>query len=144
MSETSSEKKSENQPEKTYTISQLASEFDITTRTIRFYEEKGLLQPRRRGQQRLYSTADRVRLTLILRGKRIGLSLQESLDIIRMYDPERGNVEQLQKLLRNVEARKSQLREQLQDLQQMLAEMEEIQNRCQQALTRALEEETPL
>ncbi len=95
--------------ENSYTISQLASEFSITTRTIRFYEEKGLLQPQRKGQQRLYSSADRVRLTLILRGKRIGMSLQESQDIIEMYDPKRGNVEQLQQLLANVEHRKHQL-----------------------------------
>ncbi len=127
--------------EQTYTISQLASEFDITTRTIRFYEEKGLLQPQRRGQQRLYGGADRVRLTLILRGKRIGLSLQESQDIIEMYDPEHGNVDQLQGLLRRVAQKKSQLQEQLQDLEQMLAEMEQIQKRCQLALTQALEEE---
>ena len=131
-------------PETSYTISQLASEFSITTRTIRFYEEKGLLQPERKGQQRLYSSADRVRLTLILRGKRIGLSLQESQDIIEMYDPERGNVEQLQRLLGNVEHRKLQLQEQLQDLQHMLAEMEEIQDRCQQALKQAQKEEARL
>ena len=127
--------------EQTYTISQLASEFDITTRTIRFYEEKDLLQPQRKGQQRLYSSADRVRLTLILRGKRIGLSLQESQDIIEMYDPEHGNVDQLQGLLRRVAKKKSQLQEQLQDLEQMLAEMEQIQKRCQFALTQALEKE---
>ena len=127
--------------EQTYTISQLASEFDITTRSIRFSEEKGLLQPQRKGQQRLYSDADRVRLTLILRGKRIGLSLQESQDIIEMYDPEHGNVDQLQGLLRRVAKKKSQLQEQLQDLEQMLAEMEQIQKRCQFALTQALEEE---
>ncbi|MCZ6831201.1 MAG: MerR family DNA-binding transcriptional regulator [Gammaproteobacteria bacterium] len=130
--------------ENSYTISQLASEFSITTRTIRFYEEKGLLQPQRKGQQRLYSGADRVRLTLILRGKRIGMSLQESQDIIAMYDPEHGNREQLQQLLGQVEHRKLQLQEQLQDLQHMLAEMDDIQDRCQQALTRALEEEPQL
>ena len=127
--------------EQTYTISQLASEFDITTRSIRFYEEKDLLQPQRKGQQRLYSSADRVRLTLILRGKRIGLSLQESQDIIEMYDPGHGNVDQLQGLLRRVAKKKSQLQEQLQDLEQMLAEMEQIQKRCQFALTQALEKE---
>ena len=85
-----------------------------------------------------------MRLTLILRGKRIGMSLQESQDIIEMYDPKRGNVEQLQQLLANVEHRKHQLQEQLQDLQQMLAEMEEIRGRCQQALALALEEEPQL
>ena len=64
-------------PEKTYTISDLAKEFGVTTRTIRFYEEKGLITPLREGQKRLYSPADRVRIKLILRGKRIGMTLQE-------------------------------------------------------------------
>ena len=128
-------------PKKTFTISELASEFDITTRTIRFYEEKGLLQPQRIGQQRLYSSTDRVRLNLILRGKRIGLSLQESRDIIEMYDPGHGNVDQLRQLLEKIGLKKTQLRQQFQDLQHMLVELENIQNRCEQALTQALEEE---
>lgn len=128
-------------PDTTYTISQLASEFDITTRTIRFYEEKGLLKPQRNGQQRQYSAADRVRLTLILRGKRIGMTLQEAQGIIEMYDPEHGNVEQLQLLLDNVGHRKLQLQQQMQDLQQMLLEMHDIEDRCRQALTRAQKKE---
>ncbi|HEY7776220.1 MAG TPA: MerR family transcriptional regulator, partial [Kineobactrum sp.] len=67
----------------------------MTTRTIRFYEEKGLVHPRREGQKRLYSPADRVRIKLILRGKRIGMSLEESVEVIDMYDPEHNNREQL-------------------------------------------------
>ena len=78
-------------PDKTYTISELAGEFGVTTRTIRFYEEKGLISPTRAGQKRLYTPADRVRIKLILRGKRIGMTLQECVDFIDMYDPEHNN-----------------------------------------------------
>ncbi|MBT3425869.1 MAG: MerR family DNA-binding transcriptional regulator, partial [Gammaproteobacteria bacterium] len=71
----------------TYSISELSNEFRITPRTLRFYEEKGLLNPTRNGQTRVYNGSDRVRLELILRGKRLGFSLEESCDIINMYDP---------------------------------------------------------
>ncbi len=74
-------------PDRSHSISELAAELGITTRTIRFYEEKGLLAPSRNGQQRIYSAADRVRLKLILRGKRLGFTLEESRDLIDMYDP---------------------------------------------------------
>jgi DNA-binding transcriptional MerR regulator len=76
---------------RSYSITELATDFDITTRTIRFYEEKGLLNPQRKGQTRIYSAADRIKLKLILRGKRLGLSLEESKDIIEMYQPEHDN-----------------------------------------------------
>ena len=82
-----------------YSISQLSKEFDVTTRTIRHYEEIGLLSPARRGQTRVYSAADRIRLKLILRGKRLGLSLDDSRDIIDMYEPGKTNVDQLKKLI---------------------------------------------
>ncbi|MFQ3223095.1 MAG: DNA-binding transcriptional MerR regulator, partial [Porticoccaceae bacterium] len=72
-----------------YSISQLSKEFEITTRTIRHYEDLGLLAPARRGQTRVYSPADRIRLKLILRGKRLGLSLDDSREIIDMYEPGR-------------------------------------------------------
>ena len=71
---------------KSYSISELSQEFDVTTRTLRFYEEKGLLAPTRKGQSRIYAARDRARLKLILRGKRLGLTLEESRDIILMYD----------------------------------------------------------
>ena len=74
-------------PDKTYTISELAGEFGVTTRTIRFYEEKGLISPMRDGQKRLYTPADRVRIKLILRGKRIGMTLQECVDVIDHVRP---------------------------------------------------------
>ena len=79
-----------------YSISELATEFDITTRTIRFYEEKGLLKPKRNGSARIYSVADRTRLKLILRGKRLGFTLEESLSVIEIYDHKRGSTKQLE------------------------------------------------
>lgn len=125
----------------TFTISQLAEEFGITTRTIRFYEEKGLLSPARSGQQRQFSSADKVRLGLILRGKRIGLTLQESSDIIDMYDPEHGNVEQLQRLLDRISERRTILRQQMLDLKTVIKELDDVQLRCEKALHSALKEE---
>ncbi|MGM0434776.1 MAG: MerR family transcriptional regulator [Pseudomonadota bacterium] len=119
----------------TYTISDLAREFDITTRTIRFYEEAGLLDPRREGQQRIYSDADRVKLKLILRGKRLGFSLAESRDIIEMYDPESGNERQLNALLSKIRERREQLNEQMRELQLMQVELDEAEKRCLNAMT---------
>ena len=78
-----------------YGIRDLASEFNVTTRTIRYYEEKGLLSPRREGSQRVYSASDRTKLKLILRGKRLGLSLDESAEIVRMYGSPEKNRQQL-------------------------------------------------
>ena len=82
-----------------YTISELAQEFDITTRTIRFYEAEGLLHPTRNGQARIDSDQDRVHLKLILRGKRLGFSLSESKELITLYDPSSKNAKQLIKTI---------------------------------------------
>ncbi|MCX2840507.1 DNA-binding transcriptional regulator, MerR family [Microbulbifer thermotolerans] len=117
-----------------YSISELAREFDITTRTIRFYEDKGLISPARRGQTRIYSPEDRVRLKLILRGKRLGFSLEESREIIDMYDPARGNVEQLQRLLAAIEQKRAQLHQQLRDIQSLMGELDEAEARARAAL----------
>jgi DNA-binding transcriptional MerR regulator len=116
-------------------ISDLAREFGVTTRTIRFYEEKGLLSPVREGQKRLYKPTDRVRLGLILRGKRIGLTLDESRDIIDMYEHGQDNAEQLHSLLGKVDERRRLLQEQMQDIQNMLTELEDVQSRCEHALS---------
>jgi len=129
-------------PDRHYSISELAREFDITTRAIRFYEEKGLLCPRREGQKRLYNAADRVRLELILRGKRIGLTLEESRDIINMYHHGQNNAEQLNLLLGKVEERRNVLRSQIADIQLMLQELDDVQHRCATALTQLQEETT--
>lgn len=118
-----------------YTISDLAGEFGITTRAIRFYEEKGLLSPERKGTQRLYSQADRVRLKLILRGKRIGLSLDESRDIIDMYEPSgANNVDQLQKLINKTEEKRAQFHAQMRDLQSTLNDLDNVQREAEAAL----------
>ncbi|QIL91021.1 MerR family transcriptional regulator [Microbulbifer harenosus] len=117
-----------------YSISALAQEFGITTRTIRFYEDKGLLSPERRGQTRIYSPEDRVRLKLILRGKRLGFSLDESREIIDMYDPSKGNVDQLNRLLERIDAKRQQLRQQQRDIEKMLAQLDEATARTRAAL----------
>ena len=119
---------------RTYSISELAREFDITTRTIRFYEDKGLLKPRRNGQTRIYSPGDRVILKLILRGKRLGLSLDESRDIIFMYKPGKSNADQLQTLIRSIRERKAKLEQQMQDIEAMMLDLQESEQRCLDAL----------
>ena len=121
-------------PKQTYTISELAREFEVTTRTIRFYEEKGLIQPLREGQKRLYTSADRVRIKLILRGKRIGMTLQESVDVIDMYDPQRNNTVQLRSLIDTVTERRASLLQQKQDIDDMLAGLDEVRGLCEKAL----------
>ena len=123
--------------ETSYTISELAREFDVTTRTIRFYEEKGLIAPNRQGQKRLYSQADRVRIKLILRGKRIGMTLQECVEFIDMYDPEHNNREQLNSLIGNVKNRRERLLQQKRDIDEMLLGLDEVQQLCERALSDA-------
>jgi len=121
-----------------YSISDLAAEFDITTRTLRFYEEKGLLHPERKGQQRLYSSADRTRLKLVLRGKRLGLSLDESAEIIAMYDPSTSNQRQLTTLLNSIAKRRAQLEEQLAALHAMLNDLQLVEKRTRAELGKSL------
>lgn len=118
----------------TYTISELASEFGITPRTIRFYEEKGLVTPAREGSRRVFSPADRVRIKLILRGRRIGLSLRECVDVIDLYEPGTDNREQLHSLLERVAQRRRKLLRQRADLDAMLAGLDDIQSVCETAL----------
>ncbi|TXS96662.1 MerR family DNA-binding transcriptional regulator [Parahaliea maris] len=120
--------------DKTYSISDLAAEFGVTTRTIRFYEEKGLVHPQREGQKRLYTPADRVRIKLILRGKRIGMSLQESVEVIDLYDPEHNNEEQLHSLISTVTEKRQRLLQQKKDIDEMLAGLDEVQALCEQSL----------
>ncbi len=117
-----------------YTISELVKEFGTTSRTIRFYEEKGLLSPQREGQHRLYSAADRTRLKLILRGKRIGLSLEESREIIDMYDPLSNNRQQLERLLEKVAQRRALLQQQRSDIDATLADLAEVESKAKQVL----------
>jgi DNA-binding transcriptional MerR regulator len=118
----------------TYSISDLAREFEVTTRTIRFYEEKGLLEPTRNGQHRIYSSADRVRLQLILRGKRAGLSLEESREIIEMYDPDSDNSKQYRFLINKVNEKQTQMEQQIEDLKYLIVGLQEVRQRCETAL----------
>jgi DNA-binding transcriptional MerR regulator len=110
----------------TYTISDLAREFDLTTRAIRFYEDMGLLQPQREGpggRNRVYSARDRTRLKLTLRAKRLGLSLTDAKDIIQMYDSPRDSGPQLHKFLSILAGHKRQIEDQLADLTAYLEEV---------------------
>jgi len=117
-----------------YSISQLSKEFDVTTRTIRHYEEIDLLSPARRGQTRVYSAADRIRLKLILRGKRLGLSLDDSRDIIDMYEPGKTNVDQLKKLIDAIQAQRTKLNQQLDDITNLLKDLNQAETDCIKSL----------
>jgi DNA-binding transcriptional MerR regulator len=117
-----------------YSIRELSQEFDVTTRTLRFYEEKGLLSPIRKGQNRIYSAADRARLILILRGKTLGLSLEQSADLISMYDPDSNNKKQLETLIDKIQSRRHQLETQKKELERMIVDLEEWEQRSRTAM----------
>ncbi len=123
-----------------YSITDLSREFDITTRTIRFYEDEGLLCPARNGRMRVYSNRDRVRLKLILRGKRLGFSLSEIGDIISMYHDEPGETAQLDYFLSRIERRRRQLMQQKEDIDITLKELSDIEHQCRERLTRIAQE----
>lgn len=114
----------------TYGIAELAREFDVTTRTIRFYEDKGLLKPLRKGQRRVYAPRDRVRLRLIMRGKRLGFSLDEIREMIDLYDVDPSEVTQLRHFLDKIRERKAALARQQRDIAETLAEMARIEAQC--------------
>lgn len=117
-----------------YSISELAKEFDVTTRTIRHYEDEGLLSPQRRGQTRIYSKSDRTRLKLILRGRRLGLSLDEAGQIVNMYTPGSDNIEQLQALIDKIDEHRKKLFQQQRDIEVMLNDLNDVENICRQAM----------
>lgn len=121
----------------TYTISDLAAEFDLTTRAIRFYEDMGLLHPDRAGasgKQRIYSAKDRTRLRLTLRAKRLGLSLQEAKEILDLYESPRDTQMQLNRFVQVLSAQRGRLLGQLADLQANLAEIDEHLREAQELL----------
>jgi DNA-binding transcriptional MerR regulator len=113
-----------------YSISDLAAEFNVTTRTIRFYEEKGLLNPAREGNRRIYRPADRTRLRLILRGKRLGFSLDESAEIVLMYGSPGNNRRQLERLISRIREKRIGLQQQQEDLTVMLADLQDAEKKC--------------
>ena len=131
----------------TYTISDLAKEFDLTTRAIRFYEDMGLLQPERTGaagRNRVYSARDRTRLRLTLRAKRLGLSLTEARDIIDMYDSPRDTGPQLRKFLVVLAAHRQQLEEQLAEVQANLDEVKVHEKEARALLARTDKAASPV
>lgn len=117
-----------------FSISQLAREFGITTRAIRFYEDQGLISPTRAGTTRIYSGRDRVRLKLVLRGKRLGFSLKEIANILGMYDDEPGETGQLQYMLDRLQEQREVLKKQRDDIDLTLAELDVIESQCRQRL----------
>ena len=115
----------------TWSIAELAAEYDVTLRMIRFYEDRGLLTPERRGTVRVYHPRDRVRLGLILRGKRLGFSLDEIATIVDMYDAEPGEEGQLVYLLDQITTRRAELEQRRQDIDETLEELAEVERRCE-------------
>ena len=124
------------QAERTWSITDLAREHDVTLRTIRFYEDRGLLTPERRGTHRIYRNRDRIRLGLVLRGRRLGFTLDEIARIVDMYDAEPGETGQLRYLLDQIAARRSELEQRRRDIDQTLAELDEVERRCREDLHR--------
>lgn len=118
----------------TYTISELAKEFDITTRTIRFYEDQGLLSPGREGTTRVFSGRDRVRLKLALRGKRLGFSIAEIRELFELYDVSRDEKKQLEEFLARLDRRRLHLEQQREDIEIMLNEINFFANQCRRLL----------
>ena len=120
--------------EPTYTISQLAHEFALTTRAIRFYEDEGLLAPARRGQARVYGERERVRLKLILRGKRLGLALAEIGELLDLYEVGRNERAQLALFLEVLGQRRARLLQQKEDIDAVLAEIDGVERECRRRL----------
>lgn len=120
--------------EQTYTITELAREFDITPRAIRYYEDQGLISPQRSGQNRVYSKRDRTRLKLTLRGRRLGLSLAEIRELIDMYDVGRDQRTQLSKFLAVLDRQRRALERQREDIEAVLAEIAVLEARAHELL----------
>ena len=118
-----------------YGIAELAREFDVTTRTIRYYEDKGLLSPRRKGQRRVYAPRVRVRLRLIMRGKRLGFSLDEIRELIDLYDVDPSEATQLRHFLDKISEHKAVLVRQQADIAETLSEMRRIEVQCSRLLS---------
>lgn len=118
----------------TYTISELAKEFGVTTRTIRYYEDQGLLSPTREGVNRIFSNRDRVRLKLALRGKRLGFSLGEIRELFELYDVSRDEKKQIEEFLAKLERRRALLEQQREDIEVMLTEIQFFASQCRRLL----------
>ena len=121
---------------RTWSIAQVADEFGVTHRTVRHYEELGLISPERRGTTRVYHRRDRTRLALILRGKRLGFPLEEIRTIIDLYDVPRGRRSQLEYVLGQIDERRADLEQRRRDLDAALSELTEFERRCRSDLDR--------
>jgi DNA-binding transcriptional MerR regulator len=119
-----------------YTITELTREFDISTRTIRFYEDEGLIAPIRRGRTRLFRQSDRQLLKMILRGKRLGFSIAEIREIMQMYKTPPGEAGQLRAIVRRVSEKRRELEQKRHDIDELLAELDNAEEAC---LTRMAE-----
>lgn len=118
----------------TYSITELAKEFGVTTRTIRHYEEQGLLNPKREGMNRIFNHRDRVRLKLALRGKRLGFSLNDIRELFELYDLAKDENKQLEEFLARLEKRRVILEQQREDIEVMLNEISFFANQCRRLL----------
>ena len=119
-----------------YTITDLAKEFAVTTRTIRHYEDEGLISPGREGTNRLFTVRDRVRLKLALRGKRLGFSLAEIRELFDLYDLAHDEKRQLQEFLTKLEKRRAMIEQQREDMEVMLNELTFFENQCRKLLAK--------
>jgi DNA-binding transcriptional MerR regulator len=119
----------EEQERSEFSISELAREFEVTPRAIRFYEDQGLMSPRRDGQRRIYTARDRTRLKLTLRGKRLGLSLSEIRELIDMYEPGQDERPQLERFLAVLESHRTSLLQQRADIEAQLSEIQTFEKR---------------
>ena len=126
----------EEQERSEFSISELAREFDVTPRAIRFYEDQGLISPRRDGQRRIYTARDRTRLKLTLRGKRLGLSLSEIRELIDMYEPGQDERPQLERFLAVLESHRASLLQQRADIEAQLSEIQTFEKRVRKQLKR--------
>ena len=122
--------------DRTWTIAQIAAEFGVTHRTVRHYEDLGMLTPERRGTQRIYHRRDRTRLNLILRGKRLGFPLEEIRTIIDLYDVPRGKASQLEYILGQVDERRVDLEQRRRDIEDALKELDAFEQSCRSDLSR--------
>ena len=118
----------------TWTITELAQEFDVTTRTIRFYEDKGLIAPERSKQRRIYHPRDRVRLQLVMRGKRLGFSLDEIQEMIDLYDADPTESAQLKMFIVKLRERRKLLEHRRNDINSVISEIREREQQCQKIL----------
>lgn len=118
----------------TFSIGEISRDFDISARSIRFYEEQGLLLPERQGQSRIYRNKDKVRLKLILRGKRLGFSLAEIKTVFELYDTNPNSAAQLKTMLQLTEQKRAVLTQQLNDIQMLMNELDDVEARCREEL----------